>query len=112
MVEHSYAPIVGAIYTVPLWEGNFSDSPWIPLPTETTDEACLNEMTRQSIEKEVRAHAKKNLDQVYVTLHHVEYILGTGRNWKGPIGEFTLKIEREMPDQIVSPLLSWQTQGD
>ncbi len=78
VVEHSYAPIVGAIYTVPLWEGNFSDSPWIPLPTETTDEACLNEMTRQSIEKEVRAHAKKNLDQVYVTLSSRRIYLGHG----------------------------------
>ena len=102
VVEHSYAPIVGAVYTVPFFEGSFSDSPWIPLQTETADEACLDEMTRQSIRKKVRAHAKKNTEQVCVTLHHVEYILGTGRNWKGPIGEFTLRIEKETPDQIIS----------
>ncbi len=39
---------------------------------------------------------------VYVTLHDVEYILGTGRNWKGPIGVFTLRIEKDSPDQLVS----------
>jgi hypothetical protein len=101
-VEHSYAPIVGAVYTVPFYEGSFSDSPWMPSATETSDEACLDEMTRQSIKKKVRAHATNNTEQVCVTLHHVEYILGTGRNWKGPIGEFTLRIEKETPDQIVS----------
>ncbi len=33
---------------------------------------------------------------------NVEYILGTGRNWKGPIGTFTLRIEKETPDEIIS----------
>lgn len=102
VVEHSYAPIVGAAYTVPFGASGFSKSPWIPLPTRNIDEACLNKMTRRSIERQVRAYAKRNPEQVFVTLHHVEYILGTGRNWKGPIGEFSLKIRKEAPDQITS----------
>lgn len=35
-------------------------------------------------------------------LEDVEYILGTGRNWKGPIADFTLRIEKARPDDIVS----------
>ena len=37
-----------------------------------------------------------------VMLDEVEYILGTGRNWKGPISDFTLDIVKVTPDQIVS----------
>jgi len=32
----------------------------------------------------------------------VEYILGTGRNWKGMIGDFTLRLIKDSPSQIVS----------
>jgi hypothetical protein len=102
IVEHSYAPIIGAVYTVPFGDGSFSEPPWIPVPIETTDEACIDELVRKGIEKQVRAYAKRKPKEVFVTLHHVEYILSTGRNWKGPIGEFILRIEKETPDQIVS----------
>ncbi len=30
------------------------------------------------------------------------YILGTGRNWKGPIGEFKLRLKKNTPEEIVS----------
>ena len=33
-----------------------------------------------------------------VMLDEVEYILGTGRNWKGPISDFTLDIVKVTPD--------------
>jgi hypothetical protein len=102
VVEHSYAPIVGAVYTVPFWEGSFSKTSWLPLVEGKIEEACLNEMIRRDIKRRVRAYATKNPKQVCVTLHHVEYILGTGRNWKGPIGEFSLRIEKETPDQLIS----------
>jgi hypothetical protein len=102
MVEHSYAPIVGAVYTVPFADGRLSQSSLIPLPPGKAAEACLDETTRQGIKNQVKACTKRNPEQVFVTLHHVEYILGTGRNWKGPIGEFTLRIEKETPHQITS----------
>lgn len=37
-----------------------------------------------------------------VMLNDVEYVLGTGRNWKGPIADFTLRIEKDSPEQFVS----------
>ena len=39
---------------------------------------------------------------VYLRLRDIEYVLGTGRNWRGPIGDFRLVIRKESPDQIVS----------
>lgn len=38
----------------------------------------------------------------YINLKDVEYILGTGRNWKGSIGEFTLDVVKETPQDTVS----------
>lgn len=35
----------------------------------------------------------------------VAYVLGTGRNWKGPIGRFTLRIHAGTPAQAVSACL-------
>jgi hypothetical protein len=32
----------------------------------------------------------------------IEYVLGTGRNWKGPIGKFVLRIEKESRDHFVA----------
>lgn len=35
-------------------------------------------------------------------VHQVHYILRTGANWKGPIGHFVLRLEKETPSQKVS----------
>ena len=39
---------------------------------------------------------------VSVSLSEVEYVLGTGKNWKGPITDFKLRIKKNSPDQVVS----------
>jgi hypothetical protein len=36
----------------------------------------------------------------------VEYILTTGANWKGPIGDFHLTIDKERPDAVLSLCMS------
>ena len=37
-----------------------------------------------------------------VSLSDIEYVLGTGRNWAGSIQDFTLRIKKQTPDQLVS----------
>ena len=54
------------------------------------------------IEERVEALAGMGEKMAYVTLHDVEYILGTGRNWKGTTGKFTLRIRKDSAEQIVS----------
>jgi hypothetical protein len=34
--------------------------------------------------------------------------LGTGRNWKGPIGEFKPRLKKGIPEEIVSACLPGQ----
>lgn len=66
-------------------------------------EACINKETIRAIQHKVnKILTKSPKSLVGVNLYDVEYILGTGRNWKGPIGNFILRIKKETPDQLVS----------
>jgi hypothetical protein len=106
VVEHGYVPFVGTAYTVPYREGHRrSDFPVYPTAAgvpEGTDEVCLDAATQKSIDDRIDALKTGGPDEVQVSLRDVEYVLGTGRNWKGPIGTFTLRIKKDSPDQMVS----------
>jgi len=105
LVEHRYAPFVGSRYTAPYQKGYpYPDDDLYPMAEAAagTNEACLDADTKRTIDERIEALAARGEKMAYVTLHDVEYILGTGRNWKGPIGRFTLKIRKESPDQLVS----------
>jgi hypothetical protein len=65
--------------------------------SESRHLACMDAGAEKAI-----ATRLKRLDQTGVYLNDVSYVLGTGRNWKGPIRLFTLRIIKEKPDQIIS----------
>jgi hypothetical protein len=102
-IEHEYPPFVGLVFNAP-YQGKFVDDPGKTITPWDKDpkEACLDEGTRQAITKRIKSLVKKGASSVWVTLHDVEYVLGTGRNWKGPIADFKLQIEKDSPDQLVS----------
>ena len=105
VVEHRYAPFVGSMYTAPYQKGyeyHVRDLHPMAEAAAGKDEACLDTDTKRTIEERVEALAGRGEKMAYVTLHDVEYVLGTGRNWKGTIGKFTLRIRKGSPDQIVS----------
>lgn len=102
-VEHKYKPFVGSIFAVPHQGqyglvGDYVPAVW----GKRKNEACTNKTIRKAIYKQIKNLLDKGKNGIMVYLDHVEYILGTGRNWKGPIEDFTLMIEKESPDQIVS----------
>lgn len=66
------------------------------------DSACLSEGRRSAVLRRMTALFRQGAKTVRVTLEDVEYILGTGRNWKGPISDFTLDVMKQSPDQVVS----------
>ncbi|MBI4964022.1 MAG: DUF4424 family protein [Desulfomonile tiedjei] len=92
VVEHTYKPAVGSFPDA--WFGT-----WM---RRKDDEVCLHDVTAQAIENRVKALDTGGDGMVNVRTEDVEYILSTGRNWKGPIRKFTLRIEKESPDQFVS----------
>ena len=105
VIEHSYSPFVGEIYTVPYQKKhNYTSSDILPTQYKQNDpkEACINEDIRQTIQNSINKHVTKGATTITVRRKDVEYILATGRNWKGPIGEFRLLVEKDTADQIIS----------
>jgi hypothetical protein len=102
-VLHEYPPFVGMAYTAPYQKG-FGYVSDIPPASGDKDsrEACLDVGTNQAIHKRIKSHVENGATMVYVAIEDVEYILGTGRNWKGPITDFRLRIEKDSSDQIIS----------
>lgn len=87
-VSHEYQPFVGRSY----------DYSGIPGDAK---ESCMDDGTQRAIAKNIDSLKAKGGDAV-VSLDVVEYILGTGRNWKGPIKNFKLILKKDSPNQIVS----------
>jgi hypothetical protein len=49
-------------------------------------------LLKQWIEEGYRSSAKASEPWAHLSVHQIRYILTTGKNWKGPIGRFNLKI--------------------
>jgi hypothetical protein len=62
------------------------------------DRYCIDQPTRKAI---ARAESSVRPQDAFVALE-IEYILMTGNNWRGPIGRFTLVIDKGKPENIVS----------
>lgn len=109
-VTHRYKPFAGLIYAALYPDDDADGFPALPLSSqygeERADHACVNEGAaegaRNNIIARTRALFASGAKGVMVYLNDVEYILGTARNWKGPIGDFRLNIRAAAPDDIVS----------
>lgn len=105
-IQHEYPPFVGMSYSAPYqadfgYVGGLPRAAWVS-PPAIPDEACIDEGARQALARKIERSVAEGARTVMVTLHDVEYVLGTGRNWKGPIGDFTLRIKKDSADQVIS----------
>jgi len=89
-VVHEYKPFVG---------GRMADGGYLNLNKNPAKdaEACLDNTTRKAISRRL---ARGDVVSFYV--YDVEYILGTARNWKGPIKNFKLIVRKDTPRELVS----------
>lgn len=83
-VTHEYKPLVGK-----------NQSP------DIGKDGCPDDGSERAVEKRIKA-TSKDRSLPFGSTDEVEYILGTGRNWKGPISKFRLLIEKKYPEEIVS----------
>jgi uncharacterized protein len=93
-ISHSYSPVVGSFFISPdakLFGPPDKMSPRDPNLTHF----CVDEGTWRAIRKRA-----PNGDLVIG--RNLEYILQTARSWKGPIRDFTLTIDKQDPQGIVS----------
>lgn len=96
-VSHRYKPSVGG--TVDL---TFVDDTGAPGPSykDYASRFCLDSAFMRTAAK-LRASALKGDGPIF-TESWVSYILSTGANWNGPIGRFSLTIDKGRPENYVS----------
>lgn len=98
-VDHRYKPIAGGVSI-------FADE------TQFKDYAsyCLDEQGRAGIRrllKQAQAAAKADPQRPEgISPIEVSYVLTTGANWKGPIDDFHLTIDKEKPHAVLSLCMS------
>lgn len=93
VVEHRYEPIAGLAPIVDAAE------------LDGFGEYCLDEEGREAVDRmlaEQEAAQQKEDYSRMLYARSVDYILTTGANWKGPIGDFRLTIDKGAPQAILS----------
>jgi Domain of unknown function (DUF4424) len=89
LIKHSYVPAVGSGFYYE--SSNAKD--------RTYERFCLDDGTRRAI----RTMAKTTAAETpYLGESRISYVLTSGANWAGPIGEFRLVVDKVSPDTIVS----------
>jgi hypothetical protein len=104
-IRHSYTPLVGGVYNYPIYNSILEKNIAIQaasVANENNTEACIDDGFKKAYAKKLADLQKSGVKSVQVSLSDVEYVLGTGKNWAGPIQEFTLRIKKQTPDQLVS----------
>lgn len=94
-VVHEYKPYVGH------GANNMLRLTDYPSAKRRFAEVCLDEGTYKVL---MRGTDEPTEGDESVPVHYldVEYILGTGRNWKGPIHDFRLVLRKRSPRDVVS----------
>lgn len=99
VVDHRYEPIVGGA-SILADEAQFKDYA----------SYCLDEQGKAGIRHllmQARAAAKADPEEpAGIAPNEVSYVLITGANWKGPIGDFHLTIDKERPHAVLSLCMS------
>lgn len=90
-VVHEYKPFIGRSYLTTAVKENLEE-------VFAEPDACMDAKTRKRI---VEGYEKSDV-HLDPNFANVEYILGTGRNWKGPIKNFRLILKKNSPYEIVS----------
>lgn len=90
VVEHAYTPSVGA--TVATNVGT-------PYGGEIKDRYCVDKALTDTVVRAAKADKDGNAPWVD---RWIDYVLVTGGNWKKPIGDFRLVVDKGSPKNLVS----------
>lgn len=93
VVEHSYRPATGGSV------GTIVGSPFMATPewAETRDRYCIDSAFLAGVKK-----AQGAAEYPPFTEQRIAYVLKTGGNWAGPIGDFRMVIDKGDPANLVS----------
>jgi len=94
VVEHSYKPATGGSAGTIVGSASFAATPeW----AETRDRYCIDAAFLAAVRKR-----QGKAEFPPFTEQRVGYILKTGGNWAGPIGDFRMVIDKGAPENLVS----------
>lgn len=96
VVEHQYSPGAGASVTtalhIPEWRSSAEGRAWM-------ERFCIDPAFLRALEL---LAARSGGGEAMIPERWVSYILTTGANWRSPIGEFTLTVDKGNPTHLVS----------
>lgn len=100
VIEHRYRPAVGLSLGTLLGNPAYAAEDWAkPQIAETERRYCADKGFLAAAAKAAKAaEAKKG----YLQEIRIDYILKTGGNWAGPIGDFRLVVDKGAPQNLVS----------
>lgn len=96
-VEHRYRPSVGETAGTSLGSPHSAKEPWL---AHYTRKYCLEKDFMAAVGRSKKG--PKGDHGAPFSEERIEYILKTGANWSGPIGEFRLVVDKGEPDNLVS----------
>ncbi len=97
LIEHRYRPSVGGSVQTSLGAPASAKEAWYD---EYKRIYCLDSEFFASVER-LRKAAKSEFGPPYAE-ERIDYILRTGANWSGPIGQFHLTVDKGEPGSLVS----------
>jgi len=95
-VTHRYAPMIGGSVA-----GSLMPEVRKEFPGDIT-QYCIDKAFLAAFDKKIAA--RKNDDSAVVSYSEtwIGYVLSSGRNWKGPIGDFRLVVDKGKAENMVS----------
>jgi hypothetical protein len=97
VIEHRYKPSVGASAQTSLGSPLVAKEPWYD---EYKRKYCLDADFFATIDR-LRKAAKSEFGPPYAE-QRIDYVLRTGANWSGPIGQFRLVVDKGDAGNLVS----------
>lgn len=98
-VEHTYKPVVGGTI-VPA--ARFFASYEELASYEFYKQFCIDRPTFASMKSLLEGVRRRQGEGAATIAWFVDYVLTTGRNWKGPIGRFRLTLDKGHKSNIIS----------
>lgn len=96
MVEHRYAPSVGGTVGLTFFEnGRFGGAAY----DDYRRRYCLDQAFENGIRKVMKSRGS---DYPPFTESRIAYVLRTGNNWAGPIGSFSVTVDKGSTGNLVS----------
>lgn len=100
VIEHRYRPSVGGTAYGTYYYPASNDADAVAITRRFTEMYCIDDAFRQAVLRAPRPSWYG--PGTPFSDRRISYILRTGSNWLGPIGDFTLTVDKGAPENLVS----------